>query len=199
MLKIKKNNKKKNYYFNNFFCTVDFFFIDKIFLIPQNIKIKIKNDKIYLKGFLGKVNFKFSKNINFFITYNKFLFILNKKKNKKKIIKLYIKLIKNNIKGISQGFKKFLIIKGLGFKFRNKNNKVELKLGFSHNIIISIPKKIKIIIKNNKIKFFSFDYILLTQFIYYLRSYKKKNYYKEKGLLFENEKIILKEGKKNKK
>jgi large subunit ribosomal protein L6 len=199
MVKIRKKKNNNILFLYCFFCNIKIFFIDNTYLIPLNIKINIKKNKIYFKSLLGKVNFIFSKDIFFIIIYNKLLFVSLINKDKKKIIKLYLTLIKINIKGILKGFKEILIIKGLGFKFLIKNNKIFLKLGFSHNIIIIIPKKIKIITRNNKIIFSSYNYIFLTQFIYYLRSFKKINKYKEKGLLLQNEKIVIKEGKKNKK
>jgi large subunit ribosomal protein L6 len=203
MLKIKKKIKQINkIYFKNSFCNIKIFFIDNFFIINKNIKINVKNNKIYFKSKLGILYIIFNNNLLFFIKNNKLLLninILNKEYKKKKFLNLYIKLIKIKIKGILQKFKLILIMKGLNFKNNIKNNKLLLKLGFSHYIIINIPNNIKIINKQNKLIFYSINYIYLIKFIFFLKNLKKLNCYKEKGLLFQNEKFFKKEGKKNKK
>ncbi len=103
------------------------------------------------------------------------------------------------LKGLLQGFKSNLILKGIGFKSVIENDHLILKLGFSHNIKISIPKNIKIISKTNNLIFSSIDLILLMQFVHYIRNYKKPEPYKGKGLLLKNEPLFQKEGKKTKK
>ena len=120
-------------------------------------------------------------------------------KNKKSIINLYTKLIKIKIKGIFQGFKLTLVLKGIGFKSVIEKNVLILKLGFSHNINIIIPSNIEIINQSNTLIFSSRDYIFLNQFFHYVKNHKKPEPYKGKGLLFKNEKILQKEGKKSKK
>ena len=120
-------------------------------------------------------------------------------KNKKNMLNLYTKLIKIKIKGVLQGFKMSLLLKGIGFKAFIINNDLILKLGFSHNIIISIPTNIKILNQSNKLIFNSIDYIFLSQFVHYVKNYKKPEPYKGKGLLLKNENILRKEGKKSKK
>ena len=115
------------------------------------------------------------------------------------MLNLYTKLIKIKIKGVLQGFKMTLFLKGIGFKSFINNNDLILKLGFSHNIIIPIPTNIKILNQSNKLIFNGIDYIFLNQFVHYVKNYKKPEPYKGKGLLFKNENILKKEGKKNKK
>lgn len=198
MIKIKKIKKKNIIFLYSFFCKLKFFYIDKSIIIPQNIKINIKKNNIFFNSYLGTVKFIFLYNIYIFCRYNKIYISIINLDNKKKKLKLYTKIIKIKFKGILQGFKIILIIKGLGFKVNIKKEKIILKLGFSHNIIIKIPYNIKIIIKKYRLTLYNINYNYLTQFIYYLKSFKKINMYKEKGLLLKNEKIILKEGKKNK-
>jgi large subunit ribosomal protein L6 len=198
MVKIEKKKKEKNIFLTSFFCNFNLYYIDKELIIPNNIRIYIDNNKIYFKSLLGKVTFNFNTNIYIFFLNNKLYISLFTIEKKKIYINLYTKIIKNKIKGILQGFKIVLIINGLGFKTNIDKNNLILKLGLSHNIIIKIPNKIKIINQKNKLIFYNIDYIYLTQFIYYLRNLKKKNSYKKKGLLLQNEKIILKEGKINK-
>ena len=103
------------------------------------------------------------------------------------------------IKGITQGYKLKLILKGIGFKSFIEKNNLKLKIGFSHDINIKIPDNIKIIQQSNNLIFSSIDYILLTQFVHFVKNHKKPEPYKGKGLLLKDEKILIKEGKKSKK
>ena len=201
MFKIfKKNIKIKNKIFlKSPLGNIQLFFIDKIFIFPKKIKIFSKNKTIFFKTSLGLLSLKFIDNIYFFLKKNKLLLTYNIKKNKKNILNLYNKLIKIKIKGVLQGFKINLLLKGIGFKAFINNNNLILKLGFSHDIIIPIPINIEIINQSNKLIFNSIDYIFLNQFIHYIKNYKKPEPYKGKGLLLKNEKIIQKEGKKSKK
>lgn len=196
---LKTNLKLKNKIFlKSSLGNIQFFFIDKIFILPNVIQIYKKNKFIFFKTSLEILSLQIINNSFFFIKKNKLLLNCNVK-NKKTIINLYTKLIKIKIKGILQGFKSTLFLKGVGFKAFIEKNFLILKLGFSHNIVIPIPFNIKIINQSNILIFSSIDYIFLKQFVHYIKNYKKPEPYKGKGLLFKNEKILQKEGKKSKK
>lgn len=201
MLKIEK--KKYKFKNKNFFISIlgniNIFFIDEYFIIPKNIKIKLeKNKQIIFENKLNKSSLIIIKDDIFLQKKNKLFLIINKKM-KKSLLILYKKIINIKIKSIQYNFRIKLILKGLGFKIFLQKKNLILKLGFSHNISIFIPSKIKIKIKNNILIFSSADFIFLTQFIHYIRELKKPEIYKEKGLFLENETIYQKEGKKNKK
>lgn len=201
MIKIlKKDIKLKNkIFFKSPLGNIQLFFIDKFFFIPLEIKIFNKNKKIFFETSLGLLTLYVIKDIHFFIKKNKLLISINLIKNKKSILNLYNKLIKIKIRGVLQGFKTNLLLKGIGFKTSIEKNKLILKLGFSHNIIILIPDNIKIINQTNILIFNSIDFIALNQFVHYIKNYKKPEPYKGKGFLLKNEKILQKEGKKSKK
>ena len=201
MIKIvKKTIRIKNkIFFKSSLGNIQLFFIDKIFIFPKKIKCLKKKQILFFKTSLGLLSLKFIDNIYFFLIKNKLLINFNIKKNKKSILNLYNKLIKIKIKGVLQGFKINLFLKGIGFKTFIENNTLILKLGFSHNIIIPIPSNINIINQSNILIFNSIDYIFLHQFVYSVKNYKKPEAYKGKGFLLRDEKIYQKEGKKSKK
>jgi large subunit ribosomal protein L6 len=197
---LKKNIKIKNeIFFQSSIGTIRIFFVDKIIKIPTNVKVDIQDQTIYFEGLLGKLSLTCMNEILFFYKKNQLIFILNTQKNKKSILNLYNKLIKIKIKGVLQGYKLNLILQGIGFKAFIEKNVLTLKLGFSHPISIPIPSNIKMISQSNHLICSSIDYIFLTQFVHLIKSYKKPEPYKGKGLLLKNEKIIKKEGKKSKK
>ncbi len=127
---LKKNIKIKNkIFFKSSLGNINIFFIDKTFKIPKNIKITINNinKKLYFEGLLGVLSLTFINEILFFYKKNQLILILNSQKNKKSILNLYNKLIKLKIKGVLQGFKLKLILKGIGFKAFVENNNLILK------------------------------------------------------------------------
>ena len=199
---LKKHEKNKN---NNFFSSslgnINLFFIDKDLILQEGVEVykEDNTNTLFFKTSLGILSLTFINCVYFFIKKNKLLISVDSKKNKKSILNLYTKLIKLKIKGVLRGFKIKLILKGIGFKAFIENNKLILKLGFSHNITILIPENIKIIDNINSLIFNSVDYIFLNQFVHMIKNYKKPEPYKGKGLILKNEKILQKEGKKSKK
>lgn len=197
---LKKRIEIKNkILFKSLIGNIKIFYVDKIIKIPKNVNIEIKKKNIYFEGILGKISLNFSNKILFFIKKKKLMLVTNNKRKKKSVLNLYNKLIKMKIKGVLQGFKLNLILKGIGFKAFIENNNLTLKLGFSHNILIPIPLNIKIINQSNNLILSSTNFINLTQFAHYIKSFKKPEPYKGKGLLLKNENILQKEGKKSKK
>jgi len=204
MIKILKNNqkKKKIIFFQSSLGSLNIFNIHEKIRIPKNINIILKKNELKLKGPLGSINLNIMNSLNFFIKNNNILLSFNDlhlKRKKKSFLNLYKSLIKLKIKGILQGFKLNLFLKGLGFKAFIEQNNLILKLGYSHSITIEIPENIKIINQTNKLIFSSNDWIFLTKYVHYIKNFKKPEPYKGKGLLLKNEIIILKEGKKSKK
>ncbi|MDH3004575.1 MAG: 50S ribosomal protein L6 [Candidatus Shikimatogenerans sp. JK-2022] len=177
---------------------------NKFIIIPENIYIKKKKDYIYIKGKLGKLKQKLNKNIKIKIVSNK-LYLINKKKNNKKyksLHGLFRMLIYNMIYGVSIGYKKQLELVGIGYKAEtNKNGRILiLNIGYSHTIVFHACKEIFIEVDNIKgnntiINLYSIDKQLLGLVANKIRSLKKPDPYKGKGIRYKNEKIKIKTGK----
>ncbi|MDH3003719.1 MAG: 50S ribosomal protein L6 [Candidatus Shikimatogenerans sp. JK-2022] len=177
---------------------------NKLINIPKNVNIKKVKYKIIIKGILGKLEQKINKNIKIQIS-NKKINLINKKKNIKKyksLHGLYRMLILNMIKGVSKGFNKKLELVGIGYKAKCYKNFLYLNIGFSHKIFLEFYKSIEITIINLKntnnniiINIFCIDKQLLGLVASYIRSIKKPEPYKGKGIKYLNEKIIIKTGK----
>ncbi|MDE1193157.1 MAG: 50S ribosomal protein L6 [Arachidicoccus sp.] len=113
---------------------------------------------------------------------------------------LYRAIIANMVKGVSEGFKKELELVGVGFKAANQGNVLDLSLGYSHNIILDIPKELKVTTltekgKNPLITLESFDKQLLGQVAAKIRSLRKPEPYKGKGVKYTDEIVRRKAGK----
>lgn len=113
---------------------------------------------------------------------------------------LYRSLIGNMVKGVTEGFTKKLELVGVGFKASNQGNVLDLALGYSHNIIFEVPKELKVATSQEKgqnpmIMLESVDNQLLGQVAAKLRSLRKPEPYKGKGVRYSNEVVRKKAGK----
>ena len=104
------------------------------------------------------------------------------------------------VKGVTEGFKKELELVGVGYRASNSNQKLELALGFSHNVIFQIPDEVKLETKSEKgqnpiITLTSTDNQLLGAVASKIRSYRKPEPYKGKGIRYMGEYVRRKAGK----
>lgn len=109
-------------------------------------------------------------------------------------------LIANMVEGVTQGFSKTLELVGVGYKASNQGNILDLSVGYSHNILMEIPKEITVATETQKgqspkIILTSSDKQLLGQVAAKIRSLRKPEPYKGKGIKFEGEVLRRKAGK----
>jgi large subunit ribosomal protein L6 len=113
---------------------------------------------------------------------------------------LYRALVNNMIHGVTTGWAKELELVGVGYRASNQGNKLDLALGFSHNIVLNIAPEVKVETisekgKNPIIKLSSFDKQLVGQVAAKIRGFRKPEPYKGKGIKFVGEEIRRKAGK----
>ena len=113
---------------------------------------------------------------------------------------LYRALINNMIIGVTEGFKKQLELVGVGYRASNQGQKLDLSLGFSHNIVLEIPSEVKVETltekgKNPIVTLSSHDNQLLGMIVAKIRGFRKPEPYKGKGIKFVGEIIRRKAGK----
>ena len=113
---------------------------------------------------------------------------------------LYRSLVSNMVKGVTEGYVKQMELVGVGFKAANTGNILDLALGYSHNIIFEIPKELKVTTtqekgQNPKIFLEGIDNQLLGQVAAKLRSLRKPEPYKGKGVRYSGEVVRKKAGK----
>jgi large subunit ribosomal protein L6 len=113
---------------------------------------------------------------------------------------LYRSLVNNMVKGVTEGYKKELELVGVGFKAANTGNLLDLSLGYSHNIIIEIPSELKVSTttekgQNPKVFLEGIDKQLIGQVAAKLRSLRKPEPYKGKGVKYAGEILRRKAGK----
>ena len=113
---------------------------------------------------------------------------------------LYRSLVSNMVKGVTDGYSKKLELVGVGYKAANQGNLLDLALGYSHNILFEIPKELKVTTSQEKgqnpmIQFESIDKQLIGQVCAKIRSLRKPEPYKGKGVKFAGEVLRRKAGK----
>ena len=113
---------------------------------------------------------------------------------------LYRSLVNNMVVGVSEGYKKTLELVGVGYRVSNQGNLVEFSLGYTHPIFIQLPNEVKVETKSERnqnpiISLESCDKALLGLICAKIRSFRKPEPYKGKGVLFKGEVIRRKSGK----
>jgi large subunit ribosomal protein L6 len=113
---------------------------------------------------------------------------------------LYRSLLANLIKGVTDGYKKELELVGVGYKAANTGNLLDLSLGYSHNIVFEVPKELKVATEtlkgqNPKVSLEGIDKQLIGQVAAKLRSLRKPEPYKGKGVKYTDEVVRRKAGK----
>tara|TARA_Y100001970_G_C14254035_1_gene873831 strand:- start:6170 stop:6712 length:543 start_codon:yes stop_codon:yes gene_type:complete len=168
--------------------------------IPDGVSVDIKDNTINVKGKMGELSQKFN-GVSILLENDE---ILLKRASDNKDIKskhgLYRSLINNMVLGVSEGFVKELELVGVGYRASNQGQKLELALGFSHNILFEISPEVKVETitekgKNPIVKLTSFDKQLLGFVAAKIRSFRKTEPYKGKGVRFVGEQIRRKAGK----
>ncbi len=168
--------------------------------VPEGVTVEINDNVITAKGKLGELTQEYSdieiKLEDGTITLTR----PSENKNHRAKHGLYRALIANMIEGVSNGFTKELELVGVGYRASNQGQKLDLAIGFSHNIVMSIAPEVKVETisekgKNPIVKLTSHDKQLVGQVAAKIRSFRKPEPYKGKGIKFVGEQIRRKAGK----
>ena len=148
---------------------------------------------------LSDYDLKMFKNF-FFIQYLNKTVLLKTRWDFMKYLNTNRKKLQQNLIGLNIPYIKRLLLVGVGYRVENHlKNKLQLRLGFSHNVYIQLPFEIDFFFSKKKILILkSFDFEKLTMFVSQLKKLKKFDKYKGKGFLIKNQNVILKIGKKKK-
>ncbi|MFH1129192.1 MAG: 50S ribosomal protein L6 [Patescibacteria group bacterium] len=166
-------------------------------IIPDGVEVKIDKDLVLVKGKKGELSQKIVSDIKIEIKGKTIsLKQENKTKNSLALWGTFRALIANMVEGVSKGFSKKLIIEGIGFKAVVNGNKLVLNLGFSHPVEITAPKEIEFKVEKNTVLISGIDKQVVGQVAANIRTQKKPEPYKGKGIRYDGEIIRRKDGKK---
>ena len=169
--------------------------------IPAGVTVTLKDDVVTVKGPKGELSQYVNPLITVTIEGNEVVVSRSSdEKQERSLHGLYRALINNMVVGVSEGYKKELELVGVGYRVSNTGNVMELALGFTHPIFMVLPAEIKVETKTERnknplITLESCDKQLLGAVCAKIRSFRKPEPYKGKGVKFVGEVIRRKSGK----
>ncbi len=169
--------------------------------IPAGVTVEVNAAVVTVKGKLGQLTQDFTDNVTVKVEGDQVLVErAADSKQERAQHGLYRALINNMITGVSTGFTKELELVGVGYRASNQGNKLDLALGYSHNIVLDVAPEVTVETisekgKNPIVKLTSFDKQLLGQVAAKIRGFRKPEPYKGKGIKFVGEVLRRKAGK----
>lgn len=169
--------------------------------VPKGVEVNVAGGVVTVKGAKGTLTQKVDSDIT--VAVNDGQVVLSRPTDQKRhrsLHGLYRALIANMIKGVSEGYKTEQELVGVGYRATNKGQLLELSLGYSHNITFELPKEIKVTTtaekgQNPKIIMECADKQLIGMVAAKIRSLRKPEPYKGKGIKFAGETLRRKAGK----
>ena len=174
-------------------------------VIPAGVTVTLNNGIVNVKGPKGEMSQKVDSSIIVKIENNEVILEVDENspvnyKQRNAFHGLYRSLINNMVVGVSEGYQKVLELVGVGYRVSNQGNIIEFSLGYTHPIFIQLPKEVKVETKSERnqnpvVMLESCDKALLGLICAKIRSFRKPEPYKGKGILFKGEVIRRKSGK----
>ena len=168
--------------------------------IPEGVSVEVNGDIITVKGKKGEMNQTFD-GVSFDVSSDTIIVKRNSEsKDHKSKHGLYRSLVSNMVTGVSEGFTLELELVGVGYRATSSGQKLDLALGYSHTIVMNIAPEVKVECVNEKgsnpiIKLSSSDKQLVGHVAAKIRSFRRPEPYKGKGIKFVGEQIRRKAGK----
>ena len=174
--------------------------------IPAGVTVTLKDNVVSVKGPKGELSQAVDPSIIVTIEDNVISFAIDEandtveQKQKQAFHGLYRSLVNNMVVGVSQGYSKEMELVGVGFRVSNQGNLIEFSLGYTHSIFLQLPAEMKVETKSERnknpyIRIESCDKQLLGLVCAKIRSFRKPEPYKGKGILYVGEQVRRKSGK----
>ena len=165
-------------------------------VLPKGVEVKLGEDMVEVKGPKGTLQTPMSSLLNYELTEG-LLTITRKDDTRESNAQHGLRrtLVANCVEGVSKGFSKTLEVIGVGFKVAVKGNIIDLSVGFSHPVLIELPKGLEAKAEGNKLTISGIDKELVGEYAARIRRIRKPEPYKGKGIKYDNEIIRRKAGK----
>lgn len=173
----------------------------KALALPKDVSVTVEKNVVTVKGPKGQLSQDVDPDMSVVVEGAELRVERpTEQKRHKAMHGLYRALIANMVEGVSKGYKRELEIVGVGYKATNQGNILELSLGYSHSIFMAMPQEIKLTTetpkgKNPTITLEGIDKQLIGQVAAKIRSLRKVEPYKGKGVRFVGEQVRRKAGK----
>ncbi len=167
-------------------------------LVPQGVKVTVNPTQVTVEGPKGKLSQDYIPEVEIAVKDGTVVVTRkNDTKQAKAFHGLYRNLINNMVLGVSQGFKKVLVINGVGYRAEVQGKLLVMSLGYSTDFVVAVPDGLTVTTEanNQKVVIVGFDRQLVGQFASEVRGLRLPEPYKGKGIRYEDEKIRKKVGK----
>ena len=169
----------------------------KIINIPEKVEVVKDADILTVKGPLGTLTRSFRDDIEVKISDKEITLVPRySPESQGALWGTYGSHILNMIEGVTKGFKKDLIIEGVGYKINVKGENVVLEIGLSHDVPVKIPEGVKVTVEKGNFSIAGYDKEAVMGFAAKLKSLKPVEPYKGKGIRYVGEQVLRKQGKK---
>lgn len=166
--------------------------------IPQGATVEVNKNIVSVKGPKGALEFEHNSEVAIAVSEGELL--VEKKGKSKKAPAIWgttARIIENMLTGVTAGFEKKLELNGVGFRMSIAGTKITLALGFSHPVLVDVPKGLEVKIEGNTMSVAGIDKQAVGQFAANIRALKPVEPYKGKGFKYVGEYVRRKEGKKS--
>jgi large subunit ribosomal protein L6 len=164
--------------------------------IPSGVEINIADGTLTVKGPKATLSRPVREDVSISVEGSEVTLTPNKTELAPALWGTYAAHLRNMITGVTEGFTKNLEIEGVGYRAEVKGKEIVLNVGFSHPVTLEIPEGISAEVQKNVITLSGPDLEALGQFAANVRKVKKPEPYKGKGIRYQGEYIIRKQGKK---
>ncbi len=166
--------------------------------LPAGVEATLVDGVLTIKGPKGTLTFPVRSDVAFAIEDGKIaLSLANDTKLAKALWGTYGAVVRNMVKGVTEGFTRVMQIEGVGYRAEASGQKLTLNLGFSHPVVMEVPAGITATVEKNLITLSGIDKEALGQFAANVRKVRKPEPYKGKGIRYQGEHIIRNHGKKD--
>lgn len=165
--------------------------------IPEKVEVSIAGTTLTVKGPNGTLTREVSPLLDFKIENKEVLITPKTESTESRVMwGTVASHLKNMLEGVVTPFVKKLLVEGVGYKWEVKGDTLHLNVGYSHPIALKIPATVKVVIEKGVFVATSIDKDTIGQFVAQVRSQRKPEPYKGKGIRYETEVIRRKQGKK---
>lgn len=169
--------------------------------VPETVNVSLQGSEIIVKGKLGELSQTIDSSIS--VSVNENIISLTRKSDNKDVRSkhgLYRALISNMIEGVTNGHTKKLELRGVGYRASTQGKKLDISVGYSHNIIFDIPEEVKVTAETEKgkapiVTISGHDKQLVGAIAARIRAERKPEPYKGKGIRYVDEYVRKKAGK----
>jgi large subunit ribosomal protein L6 len=166
--------------------------------IPTGATVTQDGTTVTVKGPLGELTRDFPGSVEIKIEGSEVSFVpKNNSKESRALWGTYASHVLNMVNGVTKAFEKKLLIEGVGYKVEMQGSTLVFSLGFSHKVPLEIPKDVKAVVEKNTITLSSPNKESVGHFAAVIRSHKKPEPYKGKGIRYSDEVVRRKQGKKS--